>query len=114
MVVFLSHGGTPLVIIHFERWDFPVHKNHPFKGTPLHGNPPYVHWQEVANSGHEHLVLSATRMGGDGISFSWESSRSTDSVPCEDTQCFESCILSMDQRTGRFIVAIRLLTTNCI
>ena len=21
--------GVPLVVIHFERWDFPVHKNHP-------------------------------------------------------------------------------------
>ena len=24
----------PLVLIHFERWDFPVHKNHPLLGTP--------------------------------------------------------------------------------
>ena len=31
------HDGLPPVIIHFERWDSPVHKNHPviFRGTPI-------------------------------------------------------------------------------
>ena len=32
---FLSHRGSPNVLIHFERWDFPVHKNPPaIKGVP--------------------------------------------------------------------------------
>ena len=36
---FLSHRGTPRLIIHFERWDFPVHNNHPFGVTPMAHHP---------------------------------------------------------------------------
>ena len=33
--------GLPPVIIHFESWDFPVHKDHPLFGEPRgYGNPP--------------------------------------------------------------------------
>ena len=36
--------GIPPVIIRFERWDFPVHKNHPASlGYPHFRKPPYVH-----------------------------------------------------------------------
>ena len=43
--------GVPPVIIHFERWDFPVHKNHPASWGYLHdyGNP---HIGE-----YDHIVL---------------------------------------------------------
>ena len=39
-----DYGIHMVVSIHFERWDFPVHKNHPaIKGYPHgHGKPLYV------------------------------------------------------------------------
>ena len=36
---FLSHGGTPKSIIHFERWDFPQQKPSSYWGTLILGNP---------------------------------------------------------------------------
>ena len=35
--------GVPLVIIHFEGWDFPVHKKHPASlGDPHDYGKPYL------------------------------------------------------------------------
>ena len=49
----------PLVIIHFERWDFPLIINHPaIKGYPHdYGNPHMIGLPQPISNGHQMISL---------------------------------------------------------